>query len=319
VSRVLPVAAIQLAVRVADAAHNLAACERLALQAVRAGARWIALPEFFNTGVLFAPALCEAIEPDDGAAANFLRDFSAAHGVVIGGSFLCRLPDGSVRNRYQCWHGGQLLGRHDKDLPTMWENAFYEGGAADDTGELGPVDGVRVGAAVCWEFMRSATARRLQGRVDLLVGGSCWWSIPDWVPGRARLEARNSANAIACVQDTARLLGVPVLHAAHCGAARCAMPGMPWLPDYRGCYEGHAAIVAADGTLLAHRTASEGEGIVLARVDLGRQPAAHELPPVPARYWLRSRGLLPALAWHQQRWSGRRWYARHVRGDASLQ
>ena len=31
------------------------------------------------------------------------------------------------------------------------------------------------------------------------------------------------------------------------------------------------------------------------------------------RTWLRSRGFLPTFAWHQQRWLGRRWYARNVR------
>lgn len=308
------VAAIQLAVRVADTAHNLAACARLAETAVREGARWIALPEFFNTGVSFEPALRDAIATDDGEPSRFLRDVSARHNVVIGGSFLCRLPDGRVRNRYQCWADGALLGRHDKDLPTMWENAFYEGGEPGDDGVLGVQDGLRVGTAVCWEFMRTQTARRLQGRVDLLIGGSCWWSIPDWIPAplRMRWEARNAANALGCVQDTARLLGVPVLHAAHCGDTRCAMPGLPLL-RYRGHYEGHAAIIGADGQRLAHRDPAQGEGLVIADVPVAAR-ADTRLPAVPQRYWLRDRGVMPAFAWHQQRLAGRRWYARHVRG-----
>ena len=86
------VAAIQLATKIGDSTANIASCERLSLLAVHEGARWIALPEFFNTGVSWNPRIVEAIQTTDGAAASFLRDFSAKHQVVLGGSFLCRLP-----------------------------------------------------------------------------------------------------------------------------------------------------------------------------------------------------------------------------------
>lgn len=92
------------------------------------------------------------------------------------------------------------------------------------------------------------------------------------------------------------------------------MPGLPGL-HYRGHYEGHTAIIDADGQLLAHRDKARGEGIVIADVPL-THPAGRRLPPVPTRYWLRERGLIPTFAWHQQRFAGRRWYARHVRNAA---
>lgn len=302
-------AAIQLAVKIADSPANIASCERLALQAVQAGARYIALPEFFNTGVAWEPKLAQAIQPVDGPAASFLKDFSARHHVVIGGSFLCRLDDGRVRNRYLCFADGALVGRHDKDLPTMWENAFYEGGDPQDTGVLGTVAGVRVGAAVCWEFMRTGTARRLRGQVDLVIGGSCWWSMPTHYPLAKQLfEPRNADNALAAVRDTARLIGAPVLHAAHCGQITCTMPGLPF--GYRGHLEGNAAIIDADGRVLAHRSPRDGEGIVVAEVTPGARPAPAK---IPQGFWLRRRGVLPAFAWHHQKLLGRRWYKRHVR------
>src|ERR671932_749026 len=78
---------------------------------------------------------------------------------------LARDADGEVRNAYLlAAPTGEILGRHDKDLPTMWENAFYVGGSDDGVIEAA---GFTAGAAVCWEFMRTATARRLRGRVDL--------------------------------------------------------------------------------------------------------------------------------------------------------
>jgi predicted amidohydrolase len=303
-------AAIQLAVKIGDADANLAACERLARQAAREGATWIALPEFFTTGVSWNPKIVEAVQTLDGPAANFMRDFSAKHHVVLGGSFLCRVPDGGVRNRYLCYADGTLVGRHDKDLPTMWENYFYEGGEPDDSGFLGTYENIRIGAAVCWEFMRTMTARRLRGKVDVVLGGSCWWSIPVNFPKFVRRlwEPANQLNAIAAVQDTARLIGAPVIHAAHCGGIECPMPGLP-IP-YRGYFEGNAAVVAADGHVLAHRGFAQGEGIVCSEVSLGARESQEKIPD---RCWLRDRGFLPAFAWHHQRWLGRRWYQRNVR------
>jgi predicted amidohydrolase len=304
------VAAIQLAVKIADSAANITSCERLAQSAAQKGAIWIALPEFFNTGVAWEPKIADAIETEEGPPASFLQDFSARHNVVIGGSFLCRISTGAVKNRYMAFANGTLIGRHDKDLPTMWENAFYEGGDPDDTGVLGSHEGIRVGAAVCWEFMRTMTAGRLRKKVDVIMGGSCWWSIPEILPEfiKSPWEEQNALNAIAAVQDTARLVGAPVIHASHCGSIGCPLYGLPLLP-YRGYFEGNAAIIDASGQVIARRSHEEGEGIVCAEVSFGAVPAQEE---IPGRFWLRSRGPLPFLAWHYQRWLGKLWYRRHV-------
>ena len=305
----IKVSAIQLAVRIGDACFNIAGCERLALRAVREGAKWIALPEFFTTGVSWNPKIVEAIQKPDGEAARFMRDFSARHQVVLGGSFLCRLPDGGVRNRYVCFANGTLVGYHDKDLPTMWENYFYEGGSPADNGVLGTYENTRIGAAVCWEFMRTMTARRLRNKVDVVMGGSCWWSIPTNFPKFLQnlWEPENRRSSLDAIRDSARLIGAPVIHAAHCGEVECPMPGLPI--QYRGFFEGNAAIVDANGHVMAQRGAAEGEGIVCAEISLGAQETAEE---IPHRFWLRSRGFLPAFAWYHQRWLGRHWYQRHV-------
>ncbi|MDX6670479.1 MAG: deaminated glutathione amidase [Solirubrobacteraceae bacterium] len=84
------VAAVQLEPVIADVAANLAACERLAGDAARAGAEWIVLPEFFTTGIAFRPELAGAALAPDGAALEMLRGVAKRHGVHVGGSFLCR-------------------------------------------------------------------------------------------------------------------------------------------------------------------------------------------------------------------------------------
>ena len=302
------VAAIQLEVSLGDVEANLAECERLADDAAAAGAQWIVLPEFFTTGVGFVPALADAALAPDGAATELLLDLARRHGATVGGSFLCRDPDGDVRNAFLLATPEGIAGRHDKDLPTMWENCFYVGGTDDG---LLPVDGAGVGVALCWELMRSQTARRLRSKVDIVVGGSCWWSIPPWPPRAVtrRLEAANARTAASVAQSFARLVGAPVVHAAHSGPLECRMPGSPL--TYRGHFQGGALVSDARGRVLARRDAREGPGVAIADVEIGR---SEPLDPLPDRYWLHRRGPMSAFVWSYQRAHGRRWYARHARG-----
>jgi predicted amidohydrolase len=305
------VAAIQLEARLADVDANLASCERLADDAGRAGAEAIVLPEFFTTGIGFDERLADAALPPDGEATGLLRALARRHGALVGGSFLCRDPDGEVRNTFLlATADGEIAGRHDKDLPTMWENAFYVGG--DDDGVIDAGGGLRVGAAVCWELMRTQTVRRMGGRVDLALTGSGWWSFSDnWPPRavRSRREAANRALAIRAAEEFAPFVGAPVAHAAHSGELRCAMP---WLPlPYRGRFEGGARVVSAEGVVLAARDREEGEGFAIAQVEVGRRRPLREPPD---RFWLYRRGATSVLAWNYQRLHGRPWYRRHVRG-----
>ena len=303
-------AAIQLEAVVGDVGANLAACERLANAGGEAGAEAIALPEFFTTGIGFVPELAEAALPPDGEATELLRTLARRHEALVGGSFICRDPDGEVRNAYILVRpDGSIAGRHDKDLPTMWENAFYVGGHDDGVIPVG--DGLTAGAAVCWELMRTQTVRRLRGRVDLVMSGSGWWSLSDnWGPDALTepLEERNEARARRAAETFARYVGAPVVHAAHAGPLECAMPWFP-LP-YRGHFEGPTVICAADGTVLASRDRREGEGVVVAEVEPGRSLPADQ---PPSGFWLHSRGAIATLAWHVQRAHGRRWYRAHVR------
>lgn len=307
----ITVAAIQLDTDIGNVSRNLQQCRALVLEARAQGARWIALPEFFNTGFCWKPELADCIEDDSGVSLEFLRSLSQELGIVIGGSLLYREPSGGVRNRYFCFNEGHLVGVHDKDLPTMWESSLYEAGDASDTGALGRADEIRIGSAVCWEFMRTATSRRLRGKIDILLGGSNWWSIPNNWPTwlASHMETANNQNSLQCVQDTARLLGVPIVHAAHCNAFDCPTPGLPI--TYQGNMEGNTAIIDGYGQVLAMRSWDEGQGVVIAQVTPGA--VSNDLPPIPDSFWLRTRGVIPTLSWHYHGFLGRRYYKKHVK------
>jgi predicted amidohydrolase len=300
---------MQLDARVADVDANLEACERLGDQAGREGAQAIALPEFFTTGIAFDERLTGAALAPDGDATELLVSLARRYGALVGGSFLCRDEDGEVRNAYLlATPDGEIAGRHDKDLPTMWENAFYVGGRDDGIIRSG---GLSVGAAVCWELMRTQTVWRLAGRVDLAMTGSAWWSMSENWPMHEALERANHERAVASVEEFALYLGAPVVHSAHCGRLECPTP---WLPlRHVGRFQGAARVVDADGRVLAARDRDQGEGVIVAEVEPRR---VEPLRPPPERFWLHERGALAAFAWTYQRLHGRRWYRRHVRGRA---
>jgi predicted amidohydrolase len=305
------VAAVQMEATVADLRANLKKARELIDEAAAADAEWIALPEFFTTGIGFVPELANAALAPDGAAAELLLESAARHGVNVGGSFLCRDPDGEVRNAFLLATPDGIAGRHDKDLPTMWENSFYVGGNDDGIIEAGELT---VGAAVCWELMRTQTVRRLRGRVDLVIGGSGWWSIPAWPPAgmMRRIEARNADLARLATQSFSSFVGAPFVHGAHAGRLDCAMP---WAPlAYHGFFQGGAVICEADGTVVARRDRAEGDGIAVGEIEPGRR---EPLQRSPNGFWLHPRGALATVTWNYQRIHGRRWYRRHVSGRSA--
>lgn len=303
----IAVAAIQLASILGDVDANLAACERLVAAAAQRGARIIVLPEFFTSGMAFSPEVEAAAEPTYGRVSRFLQRMADQHNALVGGSFLARDDDGHVRNAFLLCDARGVLGRHDKDLPTMWENSLCVGGT--DDGIIVARDGLRIGVAMCWELMRAQTVKRLAGRVDLVLSGSAWWSVPIWWPKflMQYWKRKNGRNCELSQSGLARMLGVPVVHASHSGPLRCATP---WAPAFRyvGEYEGPAAIWDGRGNALVRREASEGEGIVMANVEPGNGHASVDVPDV---FWLYKRGLMPSIAWFYQRIHGQLWYGRH--------
>ena len=305
----MKVAAIQLEPVIGGVDANLASCERLADEAGGAGAEWILLPEFFTTGMGFLPELADKSLPPDGAACDLLLRLAGRHGAKVGGSFLCRDDDGEVRNAFFLAGPSGLIGRHDKDLPTMWENCWYVGGS--DDGVLA-VDEMKVGVSLCLEFLRTQTVRRLRG-VDLVVGGSFTWQLPGYWPrllGREEIR-RREADRMQWSPPFARFVGAPVVEAAHCGRldSRDQLSPFRWR-----CALGNGAkICAADGTVIAARGHDEGPGFVIAEIEPG---AVEPLDELPDRFWIQPIGAIWTGSWHLQRLLGRRWYARHGRPPA---
>jgi predicted amidohydrolase len=304
-------AAVQMEARLCDLPYNIAQAGDLAQHALRGGARIVALPEFFTTSIVYDERLWGCALPHDNPALEMMRSLASKYEAMIGGSYLELRPgtenDHDVFNTYVLVEPDGNVHRHDKDQPTMVENAFYVGG--QDTGLAQTALG-NIGMAVCWETIRTRTVYQLTGKVDLLMTGSHWWSEPGWPMGRFlwdRLDRYNSALMQRTPGLFAKMVGAPNLHAAHCGhvAGQIQLSARRSVAT-RTRLMGETQITDASGKIMARRTANEGPGFVSADIMPGRAATA----PAPARFWIDDLPLLFRLFWTHQNAVGRKAYAR---------
>ena len=290
-SQPLRVAAVQMQAALGDVRTNLEKAERLIRDAFRQGATWVILPEFFTSAVAFHPDLLDAARPLAGEPMRLLQRLAGEHAGVVGGSFLAERGGHTYNTFVVAFPDGRTF-LHDKDQPTMWENCYYVGGG--DDGVLTTPIG-RVGAALCWEFIRTRTVRRLRGRVDLVVGGTCWWDWPDDAPPDVQpLRERNRQILKEAPAQFARLLGVPVVHASHAGAFTGFVPPGGEKP-YRSRYLGETQIVDAHGEVLARLSVDDGEGVIVADILPGE--VGGQLAPVPEDFWIPDLPAATLSAW----------------------
>lgn len=309
-------AAVQLEAEVGDVATNLERIEALVDEAAGKGARLIAVPEFCTSRLPFDARAHEAVLPPDNLALDLFKRLAAKHRCWLGGSMLIA-EGGEIYNRYHFVEPDGTKHLHDKDLPTMWENAFYGPGHDDGLFETG-LGGV--GAAVCWELIRTQTVRRLLGRVDVAVTGTHWWTMPsNW--GRAverslaSLGQYNRYLSENAPGEFARRLGAPVLQASHCGKFRTGFllaPGLPLAPPYDTEFVGCTQIVDAGGHVLAQRQVQEGPGVVVAEIELGAQTPRL---PLEDRFWIPELPLFLHAYWHHQNVCAKAYYK--ARGRAA--
>jgi predicted amidohydrolase len=190
----------------------------------------------------------------------------------------------------------------------MWENSYYIGGS--DDGVLATPAGP-VGVAMCWELIRSQTARRLLGKVGFVAGGSCWWDLRLPVPPKyAEEQARLIDLLRQAPAHLARMLGVPVAHASHAGDFEGLTPGNESMP-YPSRYLGETQITDGYGKVLAHMTYEDGEGVIIA--DITRGQVAGDLTPIPDSFWTRELPSGAIKAWEYLNPLCRQYYAATVR------
>ncbi|ODA30618.1 hypothetical protein A8L45_19955 [Veronia pacifica] len=303
--------------KLGDLDYNLAQARDMATEAFVLGAKIVALPEFFSSPVFLADDTPDlTISDKNNSALHLLKTLATENSGYIGGSALIRTGS-SVYNRYYFVEPDGTVHFHDKDLPTMWENCFYEGGS--DEGVMSTALG-GVGAAVCWELIRSQTLSRLKGKIGLAMTGTHWWNIPNnWPLVSVALAGISKINQRLSSESPSRLakaIGAPVIHASHCGqfSGKClCVPGSTVAVNYQSEFVGATQVVNAFGEVIAKRECSEGPGIVMAEIALGS--VAPTLNFRPEDFWFADLTLLHKLFWWHQNACGKSYYQRQLRKD----
>jgi predicted amidohydrolase len=292
--RKLRVAVVQPRLQVGAVEDNMIRCEGLVRSAYREHSpEVILLPESFTSPNMYGPAMRGVARSVDGPPYHMMRDLARELGCTIGGGFQARRGEDTY-GTYMLIEPDGSAHLHDKDIPSLWENAYYCGG--DDDG-ISTLSFGTVGMACGFEWDRSRTARRTRGKVVAMLGGSCWWSFPDWLPVR-RWFARDHQYNIAVAREMpgrmARAIGAPVAIAQHVGDYRSASPLMPRIP-YDTLAVGESQVVERDGSVLARLSYADGEGHVAAEITLA-PPAP--LDPIPVGFWMAPQTFAVHAVWH---------------------
>lgn len=302
-SNVRRVAAVQMKGRQGNIDYNLGHIKELAMEAVAQGAEIISLPEFFTTTIVLHEEVQNCSLPEyKNQALDLLIDIATSHQVLIGGSYLER-RGADVYNCYVLVQPDGTVTRHDKDIPTMVENAFYIGGNTDGHHET---SFGRVGTAMCWETIRTQTVHRLKDRVDFLMTGSHWWTTAsNWKLGKfgENADMVNRQLMYETPGRLAQLLGVPNIHSAHCGEIEghfAIFPGGKGKIPAKTSLIGETQITDGNGNILERLSAEDGVGVISADIDLNDKRIT---PLTPNDFWIPKLSGPSKLVWLQQRWA----------------
>ena len=282
----MKIAALQM-VSTPDVAHNLDTTHRLVAEAAAAGAELVALPEYFCLlGQRDSDKLGVAEHDGEGPIQQALSQAAKRHGVwLVGGTLPMRLADApagpATRVRNACCvyaPDGSRAARYDKIHLFAYDNGrerydearVLEAGSTPVAFDMLPdtlVGGadaeppLRVGLSVCYDLRFPELYRELmrQAPCDLL----CVPSAFTYTTGRAHWELLLRARAV----ENQCFVLAPAQGGTHENGRRT------W---------GHSMLVNPWGEVLA--VLPEGEGVVIAEMDLSRLAAVRaQLPALAHR------------------------------------
>lgn len=276
----MKIAAVQLNADFANVESNLIQSENYIRQAVSTGAELVLLPEFFTSAAGFSEKMLD-VAAQNRQVRELLKQWAAEYRVIIGGSYISFDGEDAFNLFTLVFPGGEVF-EHKKDIPTQFENCYYTNGDENNV-FVTPIG--NIGVALCWEMIRYDTLKRITGKVDLVLSGSCWWDLPADAPSeREPLRQYNQSLASETPVTFAKLSGVPVVHANHCGKVTALhFPAADKMQTRQ--FVGAAQIVNGCGQVLAAKPFSEGGGFVISDIswDTSNRIKARSFP---SQYWI---------------------------------
>lgn len=247
-----------------DVEQNVEVCTGLVREAAAAGATLIATPEYFSglttdNGLLTPVAFKEEKHPVLPAFSALAAELGVE---ILLGSIGVTADDGRVFNRsYLLSAAGEVTARYEKIH--MFDVSLGEGPDIKESATIAPGNnavvasaaGTQLGMSVCYDLRFAGLYRALaHGGAEILAVPAAFMK----VTGEAHWHVLNRARAIEC----GAFVIAPCQFGTLVGGAQCF---------------GHSLIVDPWGEVLAD--AGEGEGFVVAEIDLTKVAAARKRIP----------------------------------------
>ncbi|BBF43536.1 nitrilase/cyanide hydratase and apolipoprotein N-acyltransferase [Lachnospiraceae bacterium KM106-2] len=302
------VAAVHLDTKFADVSYNLTQAEKAIKEAKEDRVELLVFPEFFTTGFALDGAMLKAITASSHTL-EWMKKMSKRSNIVLCGSYLCYYPkENKILNTFSIVMPDGTCYHHSKDIPTAIESLYYEKG---DQISVFETSIGRIGVAMCWEQIRYQTVRRMIGKVDFVVAGSCWWNFCKEDGGKyyKAFHKKNQLMAEEAPEQFARLLGVPVIHASHAGGFMGKSMGRPKQTCKREIL-GFTEIVDESGNVLV-RYEKETKPYVLVDIPLISLKSRKQKIP-KFRYWIPDMPWGLKVGFYLSNHNSHKWYCQNT-------
>ena len=297
--KTIKVATVQMDAMPAPVMERLDRAEKIVSQAAQAGAKLVILPELFNTGYAYSDKNYELAEPLNGITSAWMKTTSTRLGIHLAGALLL-LDDGDIYDTMLLFSPSGQMWRYDKNYPWAWERAYFRGrrGMTIAQTELGDL-----GLLICWDLGHRALWKQYAGKADMIVIASCppdAQSASYAFSNGEKVDFNEVSAAIRSMQDVgssffgemvdqqAKWLGVPVVNSGASGCVQTHVPKsrallatlglltprlfklLPKAEQLQMSCEmiSSCKVVGADGSILAQRLPSDGEGFAISVVTL---------------------------------------------------
>lgn len=251
----IKVAAIQMTCELGDVEANLQKSEKLIKEAVDKGAKWVVLPELFNTGYWVPKQDAELAENiPDGRTTQWMIAQAKKYKILVSGCIIADTANkGIVTDTVLTVSEKGLLGKYDK--VHLWDSEmlrFKKGNEVPDPIKYGALN---IGQQICYEIGFPDISRLL-----VLKGANV--IIYPAAFGKARYYVWD-------IQSKARALenGIYVIAVNRAG-----------VDDNTVFFGGRSRIVAPNGDVLCEAPL-DGDAVLVAEIDLAKCTEARRTVP----------------------------------------
>lgn len=286
----MKIAVVHQKTKFADTKENLRNAEKLVKEAAENDADIINFPEFFTTGFAFSKKLLEDVATSEKALIE-MKKMASNYNIVVGGSYL-NFQEDNVYNTYSLVFPDGKVYSHSKDIPTVYEQYCYTSGDEESVFHTPLGD---IGVALCWEQLRYQTVKRMIGKIDFVLAGSCWWTFNE-VDQKIIYDLKdiNDQMALDAPVNLAKLLKVPVFHASHIGKFNGKVFPKGDKEQYREIV-GASQIIDANGNVVLKQLYNEEQKILYYEFQTKEKDTS--LKVATEEYWIPSMPEIIAKNW----------------------